>query len=227
MSDTVTTNYAFTKPEVGASSNTWGTKLNANWDALDALLSGIETDVAACLAKAGGTMTGDLTMSGGVILAAPGSVSAPGLSWSGDANTGWRWVSANKMAAVANGADVFEVLAGQANYISTDLGSMEVGTRRLKRVATSGPFTLTAAMANTCQSGTGDVTVPASVFAAGDCVAIFNRSTLDANLFEGSGLTMYLNGTGTHGDLLMAPNTMVSIWFDSATVCTVMGAKAS
>jgi len=41
MADGTTTYYTFTKPEVGASEDTWGTKLNANWDALDTLLGGV------------------------------------------------------------------------------------------------------------------------------------------------------------------------------------------
>jgi len=73
MADSTTTNYGLTKPEVGASEDTWGAKVNTDMDLVDAQMKVNANAIAAtvvvanaALPKAGGTMTGDTLHGDGV-----------------------------------------------------------------------------------------------------------------------------------------------------------------
>jgi len=69
MANTFTANYNMVKPEVGAATNQWGGLINSNLDTIDTQIKARETAITnvtttanAALARAGGTMTGFITL---------------------------------------------------------------------------------------------------------------------------------------------------------------------
>ena len=167
-------------------------------------------------------VAGTTTLTGASVLT--GAVSGAGINayLASPPAIGGTAAAAGSFTTVAASSTVTATGAVSGSAVSDSLSNV----RNIPQTSKSAPYTLVATDNGQCVVTNSGVTVPASVFAAGNVVTVYNNSGSTITITQGSGLTLQFAGqsTSTTGNRSLSLYGITTVLFLSASSAVITGA---